>query len=76
MTGRPIGRSRLEHEVRAALRRSPIVSILGPRQCGKSTLARQLAAARAHRFDLENPVDVARLSEPQTALSPLPCMYR
>ena len=71
MTGRPIGRSRLEHEVRAALRRSPIVSILGPRQCGKSTLARQLAAARAHRFDLENPVDVARLAEPQTALSPL-----
>ena len=71
MTGRPIGRSRLEHEVRAALRRSPIVSILGPRQCGKSTLARQLAGARAHRFDLENPVDVARLAEPQTALSPL-----
>ena len=71
MTGRPIGRSRLEHEVRAALRRSPIVSILGPRQCGKSTLARQLAGARAHRFDLENPIDVARLAEPQTALSPL-----
>ncbi len=71
MTRRSIGRSRLEHEVRAALRRSPIVSILGPRQCGKSTLARQLAGARAHRFDLENPVDVARLAEPQTALSPL-----
>jgi len=71
MTGRPIGRSRLAHEVRAALRRSPIVSILGPRQCGKSTLARQIAGARAHLFDLENPVDVARLAEPQTALSPL-----
>lgn len=71
MTGRPIGRSRLEHEVRAALRRSPIVSILGPRQCGKSTLARQIAGARAHLFDLENPVDLARLAEPQTALSPL-----
>ncbi len=71
MTARLIGRSRLAHEVRAALRRSPIVSILGPRQCGKSTLARQIAGARAHVFDLENPVDVARLAEPQTALSPL-----
>ena len=71
MSGQQIDRAHLERDVRAALRRSPIVSILGPRQCGKSTLARQIAGPRAHLFDLENPADVGRLAEPQTALSPL-----
>ena len=71
MNDRAIGRPWLVRDVRAALRRSPIVSILGPRQCGKSTLAREIAGPRAHLFDLENPADVARLAEPQTALSPL-----
>ena len=44
----------------------PVVAILGPRQIGKTTLARQVArAARgpAHRLDLENPVDLNRLLE-------------
>ena len=71
MPGRSIARAHLERATRAALRRSPIVSILGPRQCGKSTLARHLAGPRAHLFDLESPADVGRLAEPQTALSPL-----
>ena len=66
-----IARPRLEQRVRAALRHSPIVSMLGPRQCGKSTLARLIAGRGAHLFDLENPADVARLAQPQTALSPL-----
>ena len=66
-----IERRDLQREVQAALKRSPIVSILGPRQCGKSTLARRIADRRAHVFDLENPVDLARLTEPHTALSPL-----
>lgn len=69
MLTRQIARHDLAREVRSALQRSPIVSILGPRQCGKSTLARQIAGPRAHVFDLENPVHVARLSEPHTALS-------
>ncbi|MCL4849334.1 MAG: ATP-binding protein [Acidobacteria bacterium] len=71
MRGRQIPRDALVREVRTALRRSPIVSIIGPRQCGKSTLARQVATGRAHSFDLENPVDIARLDQPYTALAPL-----
>ena len=71
MPERSISRAHLEQAVRTALRRSPIVSILGPRQCGKSTLARRIAGPRAHLFDLESPADVGRLAEPQTALSPL-----
>jgi predicted AAA+ superfamily ATPase len=71
MRERMIPRRGLDRDVRAALRRSPIVSLLGPRQCGKSTLARQIGGAPAHVFDLEDPADVARLAQPQTALSPL-----
>ncbi|HVC96337.1 MAG TPA: ATP-binding protein [Pirellulales bacterium] len=58
--------------VRTALRRSRIVALLGPRQCGKTTLARQFVPAdSANYFDLEEPRSVARLSEPETALRPL-----
>ena len=50
----------------------PIVSILGPRQCGKSTLARTYCRGRpAEYFDLENPVDRRRLEEPLLTLEPL-----
>ena len=48
------------------LRSFPVVAILGPRQIGKTTLARQVARAGsgpAHRLDLENPVDLNRLLE-------------
>ena len=47
----------------------PVVAILGPRQCGKTTLARTLGAN--HYFDLENPQDAARLDQPQLALEDL-----
>ena len=58
--------------MRAGLKTSPAVALLGPRQCGKTTLARQLAgAAEGAYFDLENPVDRARLSEPMMALESL-----
>lgn len=67
-----IKRLRLEAAVPAALRRSPIVALNGPRQCGKTTLARRVAGARAAAyFDLEDPVAAARLAEPMTALSGL-----
>lgn len=58
--------------VRTALRRSRVVALLGPRQCGKTTLARQLVPADSvNYFDLEDPQSVARLTEPNLALRPL-----
>jgi hypothetical protein len=71
MPTRLIPRRRLEARVRNALRRTPIVTLLGPRQCGKTTLASCLADEAAHYFDLENPADEARLGEPMTVLGPL-----
>lgn len=47
----------------------PVTAILGPRQCGKTTLAGELSAD--HYFDLENPRDIARLANPQLALEDL-----
>jgi hypothetical protein len=47
----------------------PVTAILGPRQCGKTTLVRTLAAD--HYFDLENPQDLARLEQPQLTLEDL-----
>ena len=47
----------------------PVVAILGPRQCGKTTLAKILKAD--HYFDLENPQDAILLDQPQLALEDL-----
>ena len=56
----------------AALARSPVVLLAGPRQCGKTTLARALLSPDSvNYFDLEDPASLARLDEPMTALSPL-----
>ena len=58
--------------VRTALRRSRVVALLGPRQCGKTTLAREIVPPDSlNYFDLEDPRSLARLSEPDTALRPL-----
>jgi uncharacterized protein len=58
--------------VRQALRRSRVVALLGPRQCGKTTLARQFVPADSlNYFDLEEPQSLARLTEPDTALRKL-----
>ena len=65
-------RPRLLARLHTGLRTSPAVALLGPRQCGKTTLARQLAGtSKSTYFDLEIPVDLARLSEPMTALESL-----
>ena len=67
-----IPRPGLEARIRAALRVNPVVTLLGPRQCGKTTLARGLARGTVSRyFDLEDPTAEARLAEPMTALAPL-----
>ena len=67
-----IKRVTLAARVRGALRANPIVALLGPRQCGKTTLARAIAAGEeAEYFDLEDPAGAARLAQPMTALQPL-----
>ena len=56
------------------LARHPVVGIIGARQVGKTTLARQMAEDYADTgvfFDLENPEDLARLSDPVLALKAL-----
>ena len=56
-----------------AFRVAPMVALLGPRQCGKTTLARQYSKIHpvVHHFDLENPVDLQRLQQPLIALNNL-----
>ena len=66
---RHLPRPRELEAVRAGLRRAPVTALLGPRQCGKTTLAQSLKAE--HFFDLEDPRSLARLDEPQTAMEGL-----
>lgn len=68
MIRRPVDEDRLS----TALRRSPIVLVTGPRQAGKSTLARTVVNPQpSNVFDLEDPRDVARLGEPTMSLPAL-----
>lgn len=67
-----IERSACLEAIRTALSRSRIVTLIGPRQCGKTTLARHfLSEDSANYFDLEDPAGLARLAEPMTALGAL-----
>ncbi len=64
-----IQRHDLLRRLRTALERSRIVALIGPRQCGKTTLAREIVEVDSpNYFDLEDPVSLARLDEPMTAL--------
>ena len=67
-----IGRHRYLELIREALRRSRVVALIGPRQSGKTTLARQIVPpGSVQYFDLEDPASLARLAEPMTALASL-----
>lgn len=67
-----IARPALLGRIRTGLRRSPVVVLTGPRQAGKTTLARELLSEDSpNYFDLEDPFSLARLEEPKTALEPL-----
>ena len=67
-----IQRPRWLGEIRAALKRSRVTALIGPRQSGKTTLARQIVAPHSPAyFDLEDPRSLARLAEPMTALARL-----
>ena len=52
--------------VKRRLQNNPAVAILGPRQCGKTTLAGQIVKKfnPSVYLDLENPADLAKLSDP------------
>lgn len=67
-----IKRTDILDELQSTLGRSRIVVLTGPRQSGKTTLAREfLSEDSANYFDLEDPASLARLDEPMTALRPL-----
>lgn len=69
----PVAIPRIQHsnDVKASLRGFPVVALVGPRQSGKTTLARFLTETfrgRSHWFDLENPDDAAAMSQPGITL--------
>lgn len=67
-----VPRAHYRKAVETALARSPVCGLMGPRQSGKSTLAREIAgAAASHYFDLESPRDQLRLQNPELALGRL-----
>ena len=67
-----IHRDAIKTEVETALRRSRVTALLGPRQCGKTTLAREFVPADSvNYFDLEDPESLARLEQPKLALESL-----
>ncbi len=67
-----IERSDLLARIEQRFRSNPIVLLLGPRQCGKTTIAKLFAERHgATYFDLEDPRDYDRLAQPMTTLEPL-----
>ena len=67
-----IERPRWLKEIRSALKRIRVTALVGPRQSGKTTLARMIVPPDSTAyFDLEDLRSLARLSEPMTALGPL-----
>ena len=58
-------------ELRESLDENPVVALIGPRQCGKSTLAKMIRAGfrKSLYLDLENPFDLEKLAHPEFFLS-------
>lgn len=58
-----LGRSFFEQQIAVSIQRNPVTAILGPRQCGKTTIARKIAEAyESVMLDLEDPADFELLS--------------
>jgi uncharacterized protein len=69
-----IERNRELKTLKRLLKSYPAVGIIGARQVGKTTVAKMLAKITIKpvtHFDLENPEDLARLSDPMLALRDL-----
>jgi len=71
-TLRMLQRPKVLMRIRRGLRRSRVVALLGPRQVGKTTLARLIVSPGSpNYYDLEDPISLARLAEPMTELARL-----
>jgi uncharacterized protein len=66
-----IDRPQAKKQVESSFRVHPAVVLEGPRQCGKSTLARMIGGSDAVYFDLERAVDLQKLATPEQTLGPL-----
>lgn len=67
-----ISRNQLMQRVQTGLRRNPIVALIGPRQCGKTTLARAFLSPEAgNYFDLEDPFVAQAFADPMSSLASL-----
>jgi predicted AAA+ superfamily ATPase len=67
-----IDRSYFIYQIQTALQRSRIVALIGPRQCGKTTLAQSFVQSNSQNyFDLEDLASLARLEQPVTAFRDL-----
>lgn len=66
-----VDRKSYRRRIEDSLARFRVTALLGPRQCGKTTLARAFVTAPQSYFDLEDPVDAARLEAPQQTLGKL-----
>lgn len=62
-----------KNKIKQGFRNHPVVAILGPRQCGKTTLAKDYAKdfKRVHYFDCEDPIDISRLENAMLTLNEL-----
>jgi uncharacterized protein len=61
-------RQSLTKHVTDSIHHFRVTALLGPRQCGKTTLARTFGVPRENHFDLEDPLDQARLQNPRDVL--------
>lgn len=66
-----IDRRDYRQQIQESLAQFRITALLGPRQCGKTTLAKTFAAGSESYFDLEDPLDLARLEAPRQTLGRL-----
>lgn len=67
-----IDRTHLKQLIQKKLEANRVVVLFGPRQCGKTTLARKFVSpGSVNYFDLEDPLSLARLDQPMTALQDL-----
>ncbi len=56
-------RPSIAQAIQEGLKQSPIVVLQGPRQCGKTTLARDLGVQESHYFAMDDSLDIIRLEE-------------